>query len=254
MNSDSIGARPRGRSLPSLLGLLGALLSASACQKETPKEVPAAAKPPAATLSPAAGAAGSPSTTPAATAAATPPKPAAKPLEWDDPSEWKRIPPSSPMRKASYEIPAAKGDPKAGELNVFVLGGDVDANIQRWVDEFSGVDPKTIARSERTVNGMREALVELPKGKFSGGMSDLHPSDNYGLLGAIVVTPSGAEYFFKLVGPAATVKAARAPFYKLLDSIRLQGGTVDPKPPAVAAPASTGSAAKPAAPAHAKKK
>jgi hypothetical protein len=245
MKSDSIGACLQGRSLPNLLGLVGVLLCASACQKESAKEAAPVAKAPATV--PAAGAAGAPNTTIAPAAAATPPKPAVKPLVWDDPSEWKRVPPSSPMRRASYEIPAAKGDPKPGELNVFVLGGDVDANIQRWVGEFSGFDPKSVARSERKVNDMREALVELPKGTFSGGMSELKQSENYGLLGAIVVTESGAEYFFKLIGPAATVKAARAPFYKLLDSIRLEGGTVDPKPPAVTPSA----AAKPAVAAHA---
>jgi hypothetical protein len=63
-------------------------------------------------------------------------------------------------------------------------------------------------------------------------------SPNSGLLAAIVVTPEGAEHFFKITGPSATVKAARAPFYKLLDSIRLEGAT-----------AAASSAASPTAPA-----
>jgi hypothetical protein len=84
-------------------------------------------------------------------------------------------------------------------------------------------------RTDRKVNEMRQAVVEIPKGKFSGGMGDKGPSDNYGLLGAIVVSPSGPEYFFKLTGPSATIKAARAPFYALLDSMREQGGTAEPK-------------------------
>jgi len=160
-----------------------------------------------------------------------PPKPAAKPLEWDDPPQWQKKP-ASGMRMASYEIPAAKGDKDPAELNVFLLGGDVDANIQRWVDEFSGVAPKAVVRNDRKVNEMRQAVVEIPKGKFSGGMGDKGPSDNFGLLGAIVVAPSGAEYFFKLTGPSATIKAARDPFYALLDSVREQGGTAEKKPAA----------------------
>ncbi|HEU4580296.1 MAG TPA: hypothetical protein VFS67_18700 [Polyangiaceae bacterium] len=199
--------------------LSAALAAASGCQKEKPPE-PAPAPPPAPAPAPVAQAQHA--------APPEPPKPAPKPLEWDDPPQWKRVP-ASGMRAASYEIPAAKGDKEAGSLNVFVLGGDVDANIQRWVDEFSGMDLKTVVRSDRKVNEMRQAVVEIPKGKFSGGMSDKGPTDNYGLLGAIVVAPSGAEYFFKLTGPAATVKAARAPFYSLLDSMREQGGTAEEK-------------------------
>ena len=32
----------------------------------------------------------------------------------------------------------------------------------------------------------------------------------------------------KLTGPSATVKLAREPFYQLLDSVRLEGGTAAP--------------------------
>ncbi len=216
-----------------------ALAVASGCQKEKPPEpaptpAPAPAAPPVAQAKPA--------------PPPEPPKPAPKPLEWDDPPQWKKVP-ASGMRTASYQIPAAKGDKEGGELNVFVLGGDVDANIQRWVDEFSGMDLKTVVRNDRKVNEMRQAVVEIPKGKFSGGMGDKGPSDNYGLLGAIVVSPSGSEYFFKLTAPGATIKAARAPFYALLDSMREQGGTAEPKKAdgKAAQPGSTKADAKPAA-------
>jgi hypothetical protein len=150
------------------------------------------------------------------------------------------------MRRASYEIPPAKGDKAVGELNVFILGGDVEPNIQRWIDEFSGFDPKTLARSDRMVNDMTQAVVEIPKGKFSGGMGSTTASDNYALLGAIVVTPAGHKYFFKLTGPAATVKAARDPFYRMLDGMHLEGS-----PPAPPASAKTTTPAKTTAPAKA---
>jgi hypothetical protein len=70
---------------------------------------------------------------------------------------------------------------------------------------------------------MRQAIVEVPKGKFNGGMGDKGERDNYGLLGGIVVAPSGAQYFFKLTGPSATIKDAKKPFYALLDGIREEG-------------------------------
>lgn len=230
-----------------LTAALALVMLGGACEKSKPTEEP---KPAAAAPAPAA---------PAPKAApATPPAPAAKQLEWDDPPGWKRVKPSSSMRRASYEIPPVKGDKAVGELNVFILGGDVEPNIQRWIDEFKGFDPKTLVRSDRVVNDMTQAVVEIPKGRFSGGMSTNTASDNYGLLGAIVVTPEGLKYFFKLTGPAATLKAARAPFYKMLDGVRLEGSP--PAPPgsaktttpnkAEAAPAKAEAApAKPTAPA-----
>lgn len=203
------------------LGLAAAAL-VSGCQKAPPE--PAPAPPPVA--APAAQAQPAPPP--------QPPKPVAKRLVWDDPPQWKKLP-AKGMRMASYEIPPAKGDKEAGELNVFILGGDIEPNIQRWVGEFSGMPLKSVVRQDRTVNDTRQAIVEVPKGKFSGGMGDKGERENYGLLGGIVVAASGAQYFFKLTGPANTIKAAKPPFYALLDSIREEGG----KPAASGAAAAT---------------
>jgi hypothetical protein len=207
----------RASSCAALFALLGWIVSGSACQSESVKKKEDN-KP--------------------ATAVATAPKPAALPsnkpkapppklLQWDDPKVWKKVP-ASGMRVASYQIPPTAGDKEIAELNVFSLGGDVESNIQRWIDEFSGFDPKTLTRSDRVVNDLAEAVVEIPKGKFSGGMGEGNESDNFGLLGAIVTTPENIQYFFKLTGPSATVKAAHEPFYQLLDSVRLEGGTAAP--------------------------
>jgi hypothetical protein len=241
------------------LGLLGAILIAgglalfSGPTRHIQKERPApAAKPPVQPVA----------TTPPRPQPAKPPppKPAkpAKPLIdetviWVDPPEWKRLP-ASGMRYASYEIPAAPGDKVGGELNVFILTGDVEANIQRWIDEFSGFDLKTLVRSKRTVHGMPQSIVEIPRGHFDGGMGDTKASDNYGLLGAIIVAPSTNEFFFKLTGPSKTIKTARKPFYKMLDSIQVEkkGATPAASGTAVAPAGSaspTSAASVPAAPA-----
>ena len=246
MTQPSLAAVQRRRNL-STLGLLGAVLIAAAlaafsspAQKQiAPEPVAPVAKP--APAKPAA-------TAPAKPKPAKPAQPPAPPLVdekviWEDPPEWKRLP-SSGMRYASYEIPAAKGDKLAGELNVFILSGEVEENIQRWIDEFSGFNLKTLVRSRRTVNDLPQAIVEIPNGRFNGGMGDTKASDNYGLLGAIIVAPSGAEFFFKLTAPSKAVKAARKPFYKLLDSVHLE------KPLSVK-PAETPAGAAPSAPAPA---
>jgi hypothetical protein len=116
------------------------------------------------------------------------------------------------MRKASYEVPRANGDTEDGELAVFYFGpgqgGSIDANVDRWVKQFSGISAND---------------VEIQHGTFDAGQMAMGgnkgPKPDYALEGAIVETPSGA-YFFKMTGPARTVLAARGPFLQLLDSIR----------------------------------
>jgi hypothetical protein len=202
-----------------LLALLGWAAAGSACQSDSEKKKEE--------TQPTAAAAATTTPKPAAAPSTKPKPPPPKRLEWDDPKVWKKVP-ASGMRVASYQIPPVKGDKEIAELNVFSLGGDVESNIQRWIDEFSGFDARTLSRSDRVVNDLAEAVVEIPKGKFSGGMGEGGPTDNFGLLGAIVTTSENSQYFFKLTGPSATVQAAREPFYQLLDSVRMQGGTAAP--------------------------
>lgn len=147
-------------------------------------------------------------------------------ITWVDPPTFKRVPPSNPMRKASYVVPRAAGDAEDGELAVFYFGpgqgGGIDANVDRWVKQFADAKPSDVKRAEREANGLRQHTVELESGTFSSGMAmggSGKPKPNYGLLGGIVEAPSGA-YFFKLTGPSNTVKQAKAEFYKLLDSVK----------------------------------
>jgi hypothetical protein len=214
----------RARQQPTLvraaafLALLSGGAAVGGCQKDAAKDEKAGAKPAATAAAP----------KPAAAPSTKPKAPPAKRMEWDDPKQWKKIP-ASGMRYMSYQIPPVPGEKEIAELNVFVLGGDIESNIQRWVDEFSNFDPRTLSRSDRVVNDMTQAVVEIPKGKFSGGMGSGEASENFGLLGAIVVTPENSSYFFKLTGPSGTVAAAREPFYQLLDSVRLEGGKAAPE-------------------------
>jgi hypothetical protein len=144
-------------------------------------------------------------------------------ITWLDPAGFKRVPPSNPMRKASYVVPKAAGDSEDGELTVFYFGpgqgGGIDANVDRWVKQFGEVKPSDVRRADREANGLKQHTVELDSGTFSPGMGSSAKKAGYGLVGGIVEAPSGA-YFFKMTGPAKTVKAAKPEFYKLLDSVK----------------------------------
>ena len=131
------------------------------------------------------------------------------------------------MRKASYEVPRANGDGEDGELAVFYFGpgqgGSIDANVDRWVKQFSDISPNDVKRADREANGLRQHTVEIERGTFDAGQMAMGgnkgPRKDYALEGAIVETPGGA-YFFKMTGPSKTVLAARGPFLQLLDSVR----------------------------------
>jgi hypothetical protein len=132
------------------------------------------------------------------------------------------------MRAAEYGL---EGEPQA-ELGVFYFGpdqgGSVDANITRWLGQFTQADGSdTAAKAKResaTFNTVPVTTIEAT-GNFSGGMA-MPGAPAPGaiadamLLGAIANGPQG-PVFFKLTGPRAAVENARDAFRALLESLRV---------------------------------
>jgi hypothetical protein len=138
-------------------------------------------------------------------------------LTWKVPVAWPSAPNPSSMRLATHRVPRASGDAEDAELSIARAGGDVEANVERWVGQFGGSAAQT--RHEKAVRGLKITVVEL-EGTYEGGMgtAEGQPHSGWALLGAIVVGPE-QPYFFKLTGPEATVRAARPAFEALLDAI-----------------------------------
>lgn len=133
---------------------------------------------------------------------------------WTVPKSWVTGPPRS-MRLATYAI----GD---AECAVFYFGpnqgGAVDDNIDRWSGQFQGSpNPK---REERSVHGMKLTRVEIDGTYLSPGtdMKSQGAMPGWRMLGAIVQGPQG-PVFFKLTGPAGTVRGAAKDFDTLLASL-----------------------------------
>jgi hypothetical protein len=171
------------------------------------------------------GSAGGPGSADAPSASAPTEPPQAGGLTWEAPSPLVRRAPKSSMRVAEYGL---AGEPNA-ELSVFYFGADqggtVDANVTRWVGQFSQADGKETKakRSERKVKSVDVSLVEA-SGVYSGGMAmpgaNAAPAQSDAmLLGAIAKGPEGSV-FFKLVGPKAKVEATRPAFDALVSSLR----------------------------------
>lgn len=158
-------------------------------------------------------------------------------VSWDAPTGLTKIKPKNSFRRASYEVPPGKGEKVVGILNVFAFGGDVDSNVTRWKGQFDGLDAKAVKRTDREVNGLKQTILEIPKGKYSGGMAPEEGGEDYGMLAALIpVRPKGAKadvlYIFKMTGPSGGVAAAKTAFMATLDSIKLTA----PKAPATAKP------------------
>lgn len=151
---------------------------------------------------------------------------AQRPIEWTAPASWKSGP-EKPMRAATYLIAPAGGDTDGAECAIFLnIGGGVQANLDRWIGQFSQPDGSPSAgrakQRKETINGLPVSFVELNGTFNSGGMGMGGPSTpkaGYRLLGAIVESSAG-EVFFKLTGPEKTVNAAAKDFQSLLRSIK----------------------------------
>ena len=168
------------------------------------------------------------SAAPSLPAGGAPNRPSGKALQWTAPSRWK-VGPERPMRAATYLIPAGSGDSEGAECAVFLnIGGGVQANIDRWIGQFTqsdGSPSATKARQQReTINGYTVTTVDLtgifnPGGMSMGMSQPVGPKPRYRLLGAIVESAAG-EVFFKMTGPEKTIASAQNEFRTLLQSIQ----------------------------------
>jgi hypothetical protein len=123
------------------------------------------------------------------------------------------------MRLATYGVPRAKGDVDDAEVSVMRAGGTTDANIERWLGQFT--DAGKDVREVNRVAGLTVTVVTVAGTYVGGGMSPgsiAAPHPGWALLGAIV-EGEGTPYFFKLTGPQSSVRAARPAFDALVASL-----------------------------------
>jgi hypothetical protein len=142
-----------------------------------------------------------------------PPDTDAPALVWKMPAGWQETTNPNAMRLATYRVPGGV------EVSVSRAGGAIEANIQRWIAQFDDVGRE--GRVERTVHGLHVVTVDIAGTYVGGGMAmggPAAPKPDWAMVGAIVESRS-PPYFFKMTGPAAAVRAARATFERFLDGI-----------------------------------
>jgi hypothetical protein len=149
-------------------------------------------------------------------------------LSWTVPEAW-QTGAERPMRAATYLIGPESGEADGAECAVFYFGtgqgGDVDANVERWIAQFEQPDGSASEKAAKTsqleVDGLNVTRVEVT-GTYTASMGPMSGAktnkENYQLLGAIVEGPQGAV-FFKLTGPEQEVGGARSSFDAMLKSV-----------------------------------
>ena len=141
------------------------------------------------------------------------------------PPKWEAQQPSSSMRRAQV---SASGSAGPAELIIYFFGpkgaGTAKANIDRWIGQFTNPDGSPISDAKQTtskVSTFDVTTVEVT-GQYAGGMAaagqQQAPQAGQRLIAAIVST-EGGPYYFKFLGPDATVTEHGAAFDDVIASV-----------------------------------
>ena len=148
------------------------------------------------------------------------------PVAWDVPEGWTQQPGTNSMRAAQFPLGTDDAGSSVDCIVYTGIGGGTQANIDRWVGQFTladGTAAKDAATTTRTeTNGLTVVRVEVV-GKYVAqampGQGQPLNADDWMLLGA-VVEGAGAPCFVKLVGPRALLEKNEAQFDALLGSFK----------------------------------
>lgn len=135
---------------------------------------------------------------------------------------WEQEEPANEMRVAQFLLPAATGDADETRLVVFFFDhhtGDVQANLDRWMDQFDlDAEPRI---TEQSVGDIVITSVDL-SGRYVAesrpGSGDFQNKPNWRMLASIVQTRQG-PYYFRMVGPRATIDRWASSYQAMLASI-----------------------------------
>lgn len=142
------------------------------------------------------------------------------------PVDWVESKPSSSMRRAQWTI--GEGD-AAAQMVIYYFGntgaGSLEANLDRWYSQFEQSDGRATKdaaeTTQHTVAGLPVTTVDVG-GRYVAairpGAEERHDKPDWHMLAAVVQAPEGA-YYFKMVGPRATVVGARSGFEAMRASI-----------------------------------
>jgi len=149
------------------------------------------------------------------------------------PDSWTRKQPRVRIIDHEFAVPASRGDTEDGRLTIMGAGGEVEANINRWIGQFAQADGSETknqvpeAQRKTSVAGLDVSWVDL-SGTYHDNPSPFDPNSKtvdreaYHMLAAIIVSPKLGNYFIKLYGPKQTVADHADEFHKMIAGLTLK--------------------------------
>ena len=105
-------------------------------------------------------------------------------------------------------------------------GGSIEANIDRWIGQFTQADGKATRDrakiSKKMISGLEVHLVDIsgnfkdmPRGPFGPSVD----REKYRMMAAIVVA-GGGQFFFKFYGPEKTIAEHEKSFTSMVEGLK----------------------------------
>jgi len=139
--------------------------------------------------------------------------------------DWKRVEPRVRIIDHEFAVTSAEGDELPGRVTVMGAGGTVEANIDRWLGQFTqpdGGSSRERARQEKkAIAGQEVHLLDVSgtyddkRGPFAPGVK----RPGFRMLAAIVMTKKQGNYFVKFYGPEKTVAENEKAFAEMIESL-----------------------------------
>lgn len=151
----------------------------------------------------------------------------ARDLELKVPAAWQQEDPASRLRLAQFKIKAVEGDSEGAELVVFNFGGggQIEANIKRWIEQFQSEGRQVRIASGDSTQG-KYVFVDVSgtynKPEGPPVLQQTKPTPDYRAASAILVIEGKGVYFLKLVGPKKTVEANIAAYRDAFGAAKLE--------------------------------
>jgi len=138
------------------------------------------------------------------------------------PAKWEWVESTSKMRKAQLKLTDAASKASA-DVVFYHFGangaGTVQANVDRWLGQFSEPRDQINAKVEHTTVGKTKVTYVQAEGTYNSGMpgGPTTPMPGFALTGAILESDDG-NVFVRMTGPKALVKSSLAEFKKMVES------------------------------------
>jgi hypothetical protein len=150
-------------------------------------------------------------------------------LQYTAPSDWISEAPTSASRRAQYKLPRAAGDSEDAEMAIYHFaggGGTPQANVDRWLSQFTKADGSPAADSakveKKTIGTIPVTTVDV-SGTYAGSMMMMQQASKgkpHVRMLAAIAEANGGLWFFKLTGPENTVKKYQPGFDTFIHSIK----------------------------------